>query len=80
MELHLAGVDFFFLKTFNGNDLQLCHAVVLNCARRFDSFMLSFRSLMCTQKQLVSGIADHMDWRWGQPALVYRGIRHSLFH
>lgn len=54
-----------FFLTYNGNDLQLCHAVVLNCARRFDSFMFSFRSLMCTQKKLVSGIADHMGWRWG---------------
>jgi len=63
MELYLAGVDFFFFFTFNGSDLQLCHAVVLNCVRWFDSFMFSLRSLMCTQKQLVSGIADHMGWR-----------------
>lgn len=64
MELYLAGVDFFFL-TFNGNNLQLCHAVVLNCARQFDSFMFLFRSLMFTQKKMTSGLADHMGWRWG---------------
>lgn len=46
----------FFFLIFNGNDLQLCHAVVLNCARRFDLSMFSFRSLKCTQKNLVSGM------------------------